>query len=76
LSSENFESGATTPTLTLANPFLGGGVISPNPNIIAVNRIISNTYSQQWNLTIEREIMANLGVRRSYIGNKGTRVPW
>jgi hypothetical protein len=38
--------------------------------------MISNRYSQQWNLTIEREIMANLGLRRSYIGNKGTRVPW
>jgi hypothetical protein len=74
--SENFESGATTPTLTLANPFPGGGVISPNPNITAVNRKVTNTYSQQWNLTVEREIVTNLGLRVSYIGNKGTRVPW
>ncbi len=74
--SENFESGATSPTLTLANPFPGGGVISPNPNITAVNRKVSNTYAQQWNLTIERELFAQTGVRVSYIGNKGTRVPW
>ena len=74
--SENFESGATTPTLTLANPFPGGGTISPNPNITAVNRKIANTYSQQWNVTVEREIIADLGLRLSYIGNKGTRVPW
>lgn len=74
--SENFESGATSPTLTLANPFPGGGAISPNPNITAVNRQISNTYSQQWNFTVERELVADLGLRLSYIGNKGTRVPW
>ncbi len=74
--SENFESGATTPSLTLANPFPGGGAISPNPNITAVNRRITNTYSQQWNLTLEREIGAEMGLRVTYLGNKGTSVPW
>lgn len=74
--SENFESGATQPTLTLGNPFPGGGVISPNPNITAVNRRITNSYSQQWNFTIEREIATETGLRISYIGNKGTSVPW
>ncbi len=76
LLSENFESGATQPTLTLANPFPGGGAISANPNITAVNRRVTNTYSQQWNFTIEREIAAETGLRVSYIGNKGTSVPW
>ena len=41
-----------------------------------MNRLVSNTYSQQWNLTVEREIAAETGLRVSYIGNKGTRVPW
>lgn len=76
LLSENFDAGATQPTITLANPFPGGGAISPNPNITAVNRRVTNTYSQQWNLTIEREIAAEMGLRVTYIGNKGTSVPW
>ncbi len=74
--SETFESGATTPTLTLANPFPGLGAISANPNLTAVNRQIRNTLSTQWNLTVEREIGADFGLRITYLGNKGTRVPW
>jgi hypothetical protein len=77
LLSESFEAAAgNVPSLTLDNPFPGAGRLSPNPNITAVNREIRNTYSQQWNLTIERELISNLGLRVSYIGNKATRVPW
>ncbi|MEX2261812.1 MAG: TonB-dependent receptor [Bryobacteraceae bacterium] len=77
LLSEQFEAAAgNTPSLSLANPFPGGGVLSPNPNITAVNRDVRNTYAQQWNLTVERELAANLGLRLSYIGNKATSVPW
>jgi hypothetical protein len=72
---ETFEAG-TTPTLSLANPFPGGGTISPNPSIVAVNREIRNTSSMQFNFTVEREIFANTGLRVSYVGNKGSRVPW
>ncbi|MBI1786702.1 MAG: carboxypeptidase regulatory-like domain-containing protein [Acidobacteria bacterium] len=77
LLSESFEAAAgNTPSLTLASPFPGAGNLSPNPNITAVNRQVRNTYAQQWNLTVERELAANLGLRLSYIGNKATRVPW
>lgn len=75
--SETFSASAgTVPTLTLANPFPGNGAISVNPNITAVNRKVTNTLVQQWNLTIEHEVMPNLGVRLSYIGNKAGHVPW
>jgi hypothetical protein len=75
--SESFEAAAgNTPSLTLANPFPGQGALSPNPNITAVNRQVSNTYAQQWNLTVERELIKDLGLRLSYIGNKAARVPW
>lgn len=66
-----------TPTLSFADPFPGGaGTLSPNPAITAVNRNLSNAYAQQWNFTIERQIVRNLGLRMTYLGNKGTRVPW
>ena len=41
-----------------------------------MNRQIRNRYSQQFNFTIEREVWAGTGLRVSYVGNKGTRVPW
>ncbi len=75
--SETFSAAAgATPTLTLDNPFPGGGTISANPNITAVNRKITNTLAQQWNFTIEHEVVSNLGVRLTYLGNKATHVPW
>lgn len=72
---ETYESGVT-PTLSFANPFPGAGALSPNPSIVAVNREVRNTSSMQFNFTVEREIAANTGLRISYIGNKGSRVPW
>jgi hypothetical protein len=74
---ETFEAAAgNVPSLSLANPFPGSGTLSPNPSITAVNRQIRNTYAQQFNFTIERELAAGTGLRVSYVGNKGTRVPW
>jgi len=72
---ETYEAGAT-PTLSLANPFPGAGTLSPNPSITAVNREVRNTSSMQYNFTVEREIVSNTALRVSYIGNKGTGVPW
>ncbi len=77
LLAETFESAAgARPSLTLAQPFPGAGAISPNPAITAVERNIKNSLSQQWNLTVEREVVRNLGVRVSYVGNKTSHLPW
>ncbi len=75
---ETFEAAAgNTPSLTLANPFpSGGGAVSANPSLTAVNRQLRNSQSQQWNLTIERQLLRNLGLRVTYLGNKATRAPW
>jgi Carboxypeptidase regulatory-like domain/TonB dependent receptor len=77
LLSETFEAAAgALPSLTLAQPFPGAGAISPNPSITAVERNIKNSLSQQWNLTLERELASNLGMRISYVGNKTSHLPW
>lgn len=77
LLSETFEAApGLTPSLTLAAPFPGAGAISPNPAINAVERNIQNGLSQQWNLTVERELLRNLGMRISYVGNKTSHLPW
>lgn len=77
LLAETFEAApGRLPSLTLANPFPGGGQLSPNPSATAVERKIRNGESYQWNFTVEREVRANLGVRASYVGNKSTHLPW
>jgi hypothetical protein len=64
------------PTLTLAKPFGGAGTIASNPVITAVDHDLKNSLSQQWNLSVEREVLSNLGVRVSYVGNKTSHLPW
>ncbi|MEK7404314.1 MAG: hypothetical protein AAB225_04330 [Acidobacteriota bacterium] len=77
LLAETFEAApGATPTLTLARPFPGAGAISPNPSITIVERNIQNSLAQQWNLTLEREVVSNLGLRVSYVGNKTSHLPW
>ncbi|MFB3825549.1 MAG: carboxypeptidase regulatory-like domain-containing protein [Bryobacteraceae bacterium] len=77
LLAETYEAAAgVKPSLTLAQPFLGAGMISPNPGVTAVQRNIRNSESYQWNFTLEREVRANLGVRASYVGNHSTHLPW
>jgi hypothetical protein len=77
LLSETFESApGRTPSLTLAQPFPGAGAISPNPSLTVVESKMKNSVSQQWNFTLEREIVANLGLRASYVGNKSSNLPY
>ncbi|MPZ19488.1 MAG: hypothetical protein GEV06_16450 [Luteitalea sp.] len=77
LLAETFEAApGATPSLTLARPFPGDGEISPNPAINAVQRDIQNARSLQWNVTVERDLGRNLGVRVSYVGNETTHLPW
>jgi hypothetical protein len=63
-----------TPSLSLSNPFPGTGTI---PAIVGVNAIAANRvngYMQQWNFTVEGEVVHNTAVRVSYVGNKGTHL--
>lgn len=77
LLAETFEAAAgRTPTLSLSQPFPGGGAISPNPGITIVENNIRNAESNQWNLTLERELASNLGLRVSYVGNHTTHLPF
>jgi hypothetical protein len=64
----------TVPSLTFLNPFPGTGSIPANPNINAVDRNRVNPYFQQWNFTIEGEVLHNTALRVSYVGDKGTRL--
>ncbi len=73
---QSFTGGATAPTISLSNPFSVTPVTTANPVLYAVNRQIRNPYSQQWNLSVERQMPGEIGFRVSYVGNKGNRIPY
>jgi outer membrane receptor protein involved in Fe transport len=63
-----------TPSLTMANPFPGTGSVTANPNVNAFARDRVNGYMQQWNFTVEGEVLPNTAVRASYLGNRGVHL--
>ncbi len=70
--SETFDAPpGTTPTLTFATPFAGAGTIPSSPRVAAWARDRVNPYQQQWNFTLESEVVRNTAVRVSYLGNLG-----
>jgi hypothetical protein len=56
-----------------AFPAIQVGPSTSAPSLSAYNPNLRNPYVQQWNLTAEHEI-AQMGVRISYIGTKGTQL--
>lgn len=70
---QEYDSAPSTPTVTLANPFAVTPFVTPNPVMYAVDHQIRNTYSQQWNLTVEQRMPGDIGLRLSYLGNKTVR---
>jgi Carboxypeptidase regulatory-like domain len=57
--------GVDPSTLIAANP---GGLFSINPDELV------NGYVQQWNFGVEHELLRDVALKVSYVGNKGTRL--
>ncbi|NUN02231.1 MAG: hypothetical protein HUU41_14045 [Bryobacteraceae bacterium] len=73
--SETFEPAAgPMPSLTFANAFPGAGTVGGNPTLATFSRDRRTPYHQQWNFTLEYELLPNTAVRASYIGNMGTHL--
>lgn len=66
---------AGKPTLTLASPF-PSNLAQPGTQTFGVNAAIhySDPYVQEWNLTIERDLGFQTGLRLSYDGNHGSNL--
>jgi hypothetical protein len=63
------------PLFTLASPFAAPGSTG-TLNSSGLTPGLKNMYALQYSLTIEREVMRDLGLRISYIGTKGTQLPY
>jgi hypothetical protein len=66
-------SSAYLPDITFANPFPANLVQgeAANPSISVMDRNEVNPVSQQWNLTLERQVGENWSFRASYLGDQG-----
>jgi hypothetical protein len=62
---------STTP-LTLENP--SSGVVAPSLGPASINPNFNDAYSQDWNLTIQRQITSSVGLEVAYVGVKGTHL--
>jgi len=56
--------------ISLENPQAGLAGISLGPTAIAPN--FQNMYAQDWNLSVERQLTASMGLTVAYVGMKGT----
>ncbi len=51
------------------NPFALG-----TPRIVGMDLVLRSPYAQQWNLSVQRELLSNLTLDVAYVANKGTRL--
>ncbi|MBI4910494.1 MAG: hypothetical protein HY820_43165, partial [Acidobacteria bacterium] len=63
------------PTYTFENPFAAPSTPG-TVNLNGISRNLRNSYTMQYNLSIERELLRDLGVRISYIGSRGVKLPY
>jgi outer membrane receptor protein involved in Fe transport len=65
------------PLFGFPNPFPATGpqASTAPPTVNGLNPQFQNPYVQQWNLTLAKQI-ANIGLRLSYIGTKGTQLAY
>ncbi|HXX24205.1 MAG TPA: carboxypeptidase-like regulatory domain-containing protein [Terriglobia bacterium] len=64
---------AYLPDITFANPYPSGLIQgeAANPSVWAMDRNELNPRTQQWNLTLERQVGDNWAFRGSYVGAQG-----
>ena len=63
-----------TTVFSFPDPFLNSGA-TPAESVDGINKNLSPGYTQQWNLTVEREI-AHFALTASYIGTHTVNIPY
>lgn len=70
-------SGTTTPDLRfgLFNSVSGSSLIPTVPTFFTLNPYtFTNGYIQQWNFGVEHQVLADIGVKASYVGSRGNNL--
>ena len=63
---------SATSSITLENPAAAITGVSLGPS--AINPFFDDMYSQDWNLTIQRQLTSSLGIEVAYVGMKATHL--
>jgi Carboxypeptidase regulatory-like domain/TonB dependent receptor len=63
---------SATNAITLENPAAAATGFSLSPSAVASN--FNNMYAQDWNVTVQRQLTASLGLEVAYVGTKGTHL--
>ena len=73
VSSETFEQPTgTVPGITMSNPFPGSGTLAANP-ATALIAAPATPYNMQWNLTLEKQVLGDVGLRLGYYGQRNIK---
>ncbi len=70
---QQITSSTTTPQINIANPFVGASaaLVIGTQNI---NPQFHEGYTQQWNLTVQRDLPYGVNLEVGYVANKGTKL--
>ncbi|HZF39486.1 MAG TPA: TonB-dependent receptor [Blastocatellia bacterium] len=60
--------------LTILNPFPFNTPSQSAPSAFAFDRNLRTSYTQQWNLSVQRQLGDNLVAELAYVGSKGTKL--
>jgi len=63
---------SATNSITAENP--SAAVVGTSLGPVAINPGFNNSYAQDWNLSVQRQITSNLGLEIAYVGVKGTHL--
>ena len=64
--------GSATNSIKLENP--SASIVGLSLGPFAINPNFNDAYSQDWNLTIQRQITSSVGLEAAYVGVKGTHL--
>jgi hypothetical protein len=73
----NFFQGQPIVTPNTSGAVCAFGYAAPTcstPNVVSAPVNLRNTYSQQWNLSVQRQLSSGLTLDVAYVGNRSTRV--
>ncbi|MGB7847915.1 MAG: TonB-dependent receptor [Candidatus Acidiferrum sp.] len=63
---------SATNGITIENP--SAAVVGTSLGPLAINPSFANMYAQDWNLSVQRELTASLGIEVAYVGMKATHL--
>lgn len=62
------------PDVFFSNPFTGSSVVPNRAGSVSIDQYLKSSYTQQWNLSVQKRLPANILLDVGYVGSKGNRL--